>query len=650
MTEWKGNEEIFRTYAKGSGKKCVETHVGVNYLHGWDDVQRYSSFGGILFPNIIDISFDDEKMSDTFLDIAEVRQWRCLVLENPETKHIHTFWKLPKNWKHKDGHDIPLACGLVADIHHNDTYIPLRANNVNRFPPVYDILANESYQEVPTELLPVHTTKKLWQLHDGEGRNDVLYGYILVLQGQCHLTSDEIRKMYKDVINPYILADPLSEDELDNILRDETFTKGNFSLDNCFDEKGHLIPNMFGDYIINRDNIVNINDVPHMYKDGVYVQSRDDIERSMLHACRSVRGTSRKEVYEYIRLMADRIEVSDPEYIAFNNGILDIVTGELMDFTPDIVITNRIPWDYNQDAYSKIGDHTLNRVSCDDPAIRALIEECIGSCFYRSAHLAGGMAFIFTGDGANGKSTILDWMRTALGENNVSSMELTQISERFSTAGIYGKLANIGDDISDDFLRGTQVSTFKKIVTGNSIQGENKGEKPFAFAPYCTLIFSANQIPRISDRSNAVMRRLIIVPFHQVFKKSDPDHNDFLLRDLRRREAVEYLIKVGIEGLRRVLSCGHYTQSQQVEKELKEFEAMNNPIIGFLDEKKDEILNQETKDVYQSYWNYCQAAHYYPMTKMSFCKQINRMCGTVVRQKRIDGKRIRIFVKDYEDG
>ncbi len=44
---------------------------------------------------------------------------------------------------------------------------------------------------------------------------------------------------------------------------------------------------------------------------------------------------------------------------------------------------------------------------------------------------------------------------------------------------MFGKLANIGDDISDDFMQGSQVSMFKKIVTGNRIKAERKGQDPF---------------------------------------------------------------------------------------------------------------------------------------------------------------------------
>lgn len=85
-----------------------------------------------------------------------------------------------------------------------------------------------------------------------------------------------------------------------------------------------------------------------------------------------------------------------------------------MEFTPEHIITNKIRWDYNPEAYSELADKTLDKIACGDPAIRALLEEAIGYCFYRRNEL--GKAFILTGDKSNGKSTFLSMVQTLLGK------------------------------------------------------------------------------------------------------------------------------------------------------------------------------------------------------------------------------------------
>jgi putative DNA primase/helicase len=135
------------------------------------------------------------------------------------------------------------------------------------------------------------------------------------------------------------------------------------------------------------------------------------------------------------------------------------------------VVTNRIPWDYNPEAYDDLTDTTLTKIACGDPAIRALLEESAGYCLFKRNEL--GKAFILTGTGSNGKSTFLNMLKNMLGHGNVSSLDLKKLSDRFSTVMLFGKLANIGDDISDEFL--VDTSMFKKIVTGESIDAEQKG-------------------------------------------------------------------------------------------------------------------------------------------------------------------------------
>lgn len=72
-----------------------------------------------------------------------------------------------------------------------------------------------------------------------------------------------------------------------------------------------------------------------------------------------------------------------------------------------------------------------------------------------------GKAFILTGSGSNGKSTFLNMLKHMLGRRNVSVLELKKLNDRFSTVMLFGKLANIGDDISDEFI--TDAAIFKKL-------------------------------------------------------------------------------------------------------------------------------------------------------------------------------------------
>ena len=90
--DWKGNSMVFKGYATGTGKKATMKVKDAQLLQ-WDDVQGNQSFGAILNQDFVDISFDTDELSQKFWDMAEKNNWNCLILENPENGHIHSYWK-----------------------------------------------------------------------------------------------------------------------------------------------------------------------------------------------------------------------------------------------------------------------------------------------------------------------------------------------------------------------------------------------------------------------------------------------------------------------------------------------------------------------------------------------------------------------------
>lgn len=640
MDNWTGNKEIFKTYVKGkasgSGKRPAERVKDRDHIADFEEVESCDCFGAVLQPGIIDISFDDKEMYETFLQMAEDNEWKCMAL--PSSKGGHTYWRCSKRYL-KNGSNKKLAVGLVADLHSGSTYIPLKVHGECRYPPDYDIFNEEDYQEVPEELLPVDTSVSLWKMQDGEGRNQEIFRYIQRLQAAYKFSQETIIRILKQS-NEYILADPLPEAELETILRDESFEKPVF-----FNGKNFLF-DQFATWLVSEHHVVNISGQLHIYKDGVYVPGYYDIEKSMIEEIPNLRKAQRKEVLDYMQLISQKVKMASAKYIAFENGILDITTDELLPFSPELYVTNQIPWRYESAAYNETADLMLNRIACNDPDVRALLEECIGYCFFRRNELR--KAFILTGGKRGGKSTYLDCIKAILGESNVSSLDLKEVGDRFSTAMMFGKLANIGDDIGDDFLMGSQVAMFKKVVAGNRIKAERKGQDPFDFDPYVKLLFSANEIPRMRDRGNAVLDRLIIIPFNAVFDKTQKDYDAFLKYKLVEREPVQYMIRLGVEGLKRVLDESHgFTQAAVVKQRMEEYEEENNPLLAFLKETDVEvdIIGEPTGDVYRRYSCFCQENGLSAIGKTVFSRQICSILHLESVQKKVNGKNRRIYVR-----
>ena len=628
---------FFKGYIKTKNKSSVDKFkdASPDQLRKFEDVKDLSEYAGVLADDVILIDIDDFDQSEKLMDIVEEKQLACRVYETTRGKHF----LFKNNIVEKCKTHSKLACGLEADIKlgTRNSYEVLKFDGKDR-PIIYDIFENEEYEDVPKFLTPINTRIDFQNMEEGDGRNQTLFNYILTLQSN-DFTIDEARETI-EVINDFVLPEPLPDEEIDKILRDDSFKKP------LFYNKNQFLFDKFARFIKSNNRLIRINGTIHMYRNGVYVPGHGEIEAEMIRIIPTLSKRNRSEVMAYLELIVkDESSPSDARYIAFKNGVFDVETGEFGDFSPDKIITNMIPWDYNPNAYYEVTDKTLDKISCHDDTVRDLLEEAIGYCFYRRNELR--KSFILIGDKANGKSTYLDMIKTLLGEFNVCALDLKELGERFKTALLAGKLANIGDDIGDEFIPNPAI--FKKLVSGDRINAERKGQDPFDFDNYSKLLFSANDIPRIKDKSGAVLSRLVIVPFDARFSKDDPDFDPYIKYKLRRRESMEYLIQVGLDGLKRVLENSGFTNSKRVTKQIEEYEESNNPIIQFFKERDvSDFENNPVKDAFVEYCGYCHGNGFTPLSNREFGKQIKKQFGLVTKVIKVDGTASRIYVKEEE--
>ncbi|EQD53384.1 phage/plasmid primase, P4 family domain protein, partial [mine drainage metagenome] len=117
------------------------------------------------------------------------------------------------------------------------------------------------------------------------------------------------------------------------------------------------------------------------------------------------------------------------------------------------------------------------------------------------------------GPGNNGKSTTLGVMEDLLGPECYSTETLQSLSDnRFAVASLWGRLANICADIPSRAVQYT--GTFKMVTGGDPVRAERKFRDTFSFVNDSKLVFSANELPEVNDRTEAFWRRWIVIPFN----------------------------------------------------------------------------------------------------------------------------------------
>lgn len=403
-----------------------------------------------------------------------------------------------------------------------------------------------------------------------------------------------------------------------------------------------FLHHVMGDYLIKKFSVCKINDTIHIYNNGVYERGEDILHGYMIKLMPDITDARRREVYKYIKvsLSTPTKEVSPPYLIPFATKIYNLNTDSFLDYTPEYVFLNRFPYDYKPDAppQSMVTD-TISQIASGDQDVIDLLYESIGNCFYLLNSYRGSV-LLYGKSGNNGKSTLLNMIIKVLGSKNTSSLSLQDTAERFRLAEIYGKAANIGDDISSAYL--SDSSTFKKLVTGETVIAEKKGQDPFAFKSFAKMFFAMNELPNSSDKSKAFFSRLLLIPLNQDFSKSKSQNVDLKNRNWTQAE-MEYLTKLAVDGLKRIIRNNGFTKPKCVVEALEDYERESDPIKGFLEEYQV-IEGQPIQNVYADFQDWCNDCGYQYYSRSKFTRRVCDVAGLKSEPRKTDTGSVRCFV------
>lgn len=238
---------------------------------------------------------------------------------------------------------------------------------------------------------------------------------------------------------------------------------------------------------------------------------------------------------------------SDPGRLVVGNGILDLRSGELEDYTPDEYHRTRIEIDWNEDAECPAIDEFLHDVVDDDDV--STLYRFIAHALYRE--YIDAKAAMLLGEGQNGKSVFLSLVERFLGRYNVANQSLQDLNEqRWAANNLVGKLANIHPDMSDQTVESMQM--FKKLTGRDTIDADVKYEKPVKFENYATLLFACNRMPVMRDDTRGNWRRWILINFPNTFERGDDDYvpKNQLMSQITAESELEGLLVKCVEEIK----------------------------------------------------------------------------------------------------
>ncbi len=372
------------------------------------------------------------------------------------------------------------------------------------------------------------------------------------------------------------------------------------------------------------------------YGNGFYSHGGESIIQELVQQHLLYLTTTHRvsEVVEYIKraTYVERTSFDNPSTLLnIANGLLDPATGKLQAHTPAHLSSIRVPLVYSPQAkcpqIKRFLEETL------PPEMIPVIEELAGYCLEPGYRIH--RAVLFIGDGANGKSTLIELLRSFLGIDNCSTISLQALeTNRFASADLYGKLSNMYSDLPSTILK--HVAMFKMLTGSDSIRGEKKFAGGFSFYNRAKLIFSSNKPPKVQGEDTyAFWRRWIIINFPNQFTGDSADRH--LLEKLTHPDELSGFLNLALRGLRRLRDQGDFSYSLSADEVSDTYLRAADPIFAFVTERceLDEGGWMPKDDLYSVYKAFSQEQKIPALGKESFGRALkNSTAADTVKSDR----------------
>ncbi len=361
--------------------------------------------------------------------------------------------------------------------------------------------------------------------------------------------------------------------------------------------------------IIKKNHVFLLHGKLYLYEDGYYKADLDDtFFKSLIKEYIYPELVTDQRLTRVVKLLkAERsIKIQDSEinkypkcWVCFKNGFLDLKTLDMHPHDPKYNNIVQIPHEWNP---SHMAEGSITETFLKDfiknPDDCEMFLEYAGLCMTPDMHFQ--KMLILRGEGGLGKSVLLRMMEWMIGDENISSITMQNLNDRFSPVFLYGKLLNSYADLSSEDMQNT--AGIKTITGEDRIRSEYKGGDLFFFHPFCKLLFSANKIPKSRDEKTvAYYRRLLIIPFTKRAQHV-PDLEEKLKHD------IDSFITLSVQAAHRMYENGSILESDNSKKEVQDLYLATDTAMAFIQDccETGTDCKSSRDELYSMYEMYCE--------------------------------------------
>lgn len=297
-------------------------------------------------------------------------------------------------------------------------------------------------------------------------------------------------------------------------------------------------------------------------------------------------------------------------FLALKNRILDLdvevkegVRGIVRQPTPNWFSPVVLAYNYDPEAQCPLFRAFLSQVLPDGPS-QDVMQEWFGYCLTKDTDMKTLM--ILLGEGRTGKSTLTNILEALIGPENRSAVALEDLGGKYAPHQTLGKLVNFCGDAKQ--IESLAEGVIKTFTGGDTMTIDEKYKRIYAAKMTAKIMACTNIFPKITDISDAMWDRFIVVPMNQRIPKDKVDlqllnsenHNWPLRKELPG------IFNWAIEGLKRLRKQGGFTVSKKFLQTKARTRRDNCSLTLFVEERCSPERSTPVKRFMHEYQCFCE--------------------------------------------
>jgi putative DNA primase/helicase len=314
---------------------------------------------------------------------------------------------------------------------------------------------------------------------------------------------------------------------------------------------------------------------------------------------------------------------TDPWLLGVDNGVLDLRTGQLLPHDRNRLITVLSPVTYQADAPCPRWEQFLDEIMAGRGEMIAALQRLAG--YFLTGDVSVQILPIFYGPGSNGKNVFLDTLMGIMGphaEEAPDGLVTCRSSDEHPTeiADLFGKRLIVASETEEN--RKLRIGLVKKTTGNKYLKGRFMRQDYFQFERTHKTVLVTNNKPLITETSNAIWRRLRLIPFEVVIPEDKQD------RRLTDRLVAEWpgILAWAVRGCLewQARQCD-LEFPQAVQEATKEYRDDSDHVADFIAEccidwrgHEGQAMKTPKERVYLAYTNWCRAVGEDVLTRNAF--------------------------------